>query len=116
MKEKLLLDCILLSSITDEQKTEIEDLFSEKLYLNAVKQQYRDVELSFTSEEEKIVGISKRVQALFNRIEKPFEKWIPTNVLVDWIRSESKEHEIPKQTCLYFESIFKEVNKKPIES
>jgi len=113
MKEKLLLDCILINSITDTQKVEIEDLFPEKLYLDAIKQQYRDVDLSFTSEEQKIIEISKRVQALFDRLGKSFEKWEPVNVLIDWIHLDKPgEHQIPQQTCIYFESIFKEVNKR----
>ena len=113
MKEKLLLDCILINSITDTKKVEIEDLFPEKLYLDAVKQQYQDVDLSFTDEEQKIIGISKRVQALFDRLGKSFEKWEPVNVLVDWIHSDKPgEHQMPQQTCKYFESIFKEVIKK----
>lgn len=113
MKEKLLIDCLLLNSITDQQKIEIEDLFPEKLYLDAVKQEYKDIEFDFTNEELRILGISKRVQALFKRKNKNFEKWIPTNVLVDWIQLDQKGGQrIPIQTCKYFESIFAEVNKR----
>lgn len=110
LKEKLLVDGITLNSVINDNKTEIEDLFPEKLYLDAVKQEYKDIELTFNEEEKKIIGISKRVQSLFDRQGKKFEKWIPTNVLIDWIQSDSKEHEIPQKTCEYFASIFVTVN------
>lgn len=113
MKEKLLIDCLLLNAITDSQKIEIEDLFPEKLYLNAVKQEYKDITLDFTEEESRILGISKRVQALFNRKGKSFDKWVPSNVLVEWIQMDQKgDDQIPDQTCKYFELIFDEVNKR----
>ena len=112
LREKLLLDCILISSLTKNDKIEIEDLFPEKLYLDAVKQEYKNIDLTFTEDESKIQGISKRVQALFTRKNKKFEKWIPINVIIEWIQEDSKEHEIPKETCEYFESIFKTVNKQ----
>ncbi len=112
LKEKLLLNCVLINSLTKTDKIEIEDLFPEKLYLDAVKQEYKDVNLTFTEEEKRIQGISKRVRALFERKEKKFEKWIPVNVILDWIQKDSKEHEIPNSTCAYFESIFESVNKQ----
>ena len=112
LKEKLLVDCILLNKITDSSVIEIEDLFPENLYLDAVKQEYKNVDLTFTPEELKITGISKRVQTLFERKGKKFEKWIPSNVLIEWIQTDSESHPIPEKTSIYFESIFKTVNKE----
>ena len=102
----------MINSLTKTDKIEIEDLFPEKLYLDAVKQEYKDVNLTFTEEEKRIQGISKRVQALFERKGKKFEKWIPINVILEWIQEDSKEHEIPNSTRTYFESIFESVNKQ----
>lgn len=112
LKEKLLLDCVLINSLTKTDKIEIEDLFPEKLYLEAVKQEYKDIDLTFTEEEKRIPEISKRVQALFKRKGQKLEKWIPANVLLEWIQLDSKEHEIQPQTCKYFESIFESINKQ----
>lgn len=113
MKEKLLMDCILINSVGNSDTVEIEDLFEEQVYLDAVKASYPSVELNFNSAEQQMKGISKRIKSLFDRTNNSFEKWKPNNVLISWIQSDPNgKHKISDKTCKYFESLFKEVNKK----
>ena len=110
LKEKLLVDCILVTDYSKKKNAEIEDLFDEGLYLDAVKESYPDKELDFSEEEKKIESIIDRVEALFNRKNWGFEKWRPANVIVDWIQQDSDKHKISDETCKSFESICKKAN------
>jgi len=111
-KTKLLLKCLFMSEFAKKEKAEIEDLFPEKLYLDAVKEAYPDIKtpIEFTEEEKKIQCVAKRVKVSFERMgNHTFEKWRPARVILDWIQENSDI--IPSRTLAKFESIFKEVNK-----
>ena len=108
IQNKLLVDCVTINAVTDQDLVEIEDLFAD-LYIEAVRQQYKDVDLDFPVK--KTPGISKHVQALFKHKNKEFEKWRPTNIVVEWMRTDSNG-KIPAQTCKYFESLFQSINEK----
>jgi predicted ATP-dependent endonuclease of OLD family len=112
VKEKLLRDCLLISAYTGIQPSTIEDLFPESLYVDAVKEAYTDVTMNFTKEEQKIASITARIESLFRREGKgKFEKWKPTQILVEWILNQSSKHSIPDSTIDKFADIFKDANK-----
>lgn len=109
---KLLLNCLFLNEFAKKKEAEIEDLFPEKLYLDAVKEAYPDmnVPIKFTENEKKIQCLSKRVKAAFERTgNETFEKWRLTRVILDWIYE--KPDIIPDETLAKFESIAKRANK-----
>ena len=109
---RLLVKCLFMSKFAKKEEAEIEDLFPEKLYLEAVKEAYPEIKttIEFTEEEEKIQCIAKRVKATFERMgDRSFEKWRPARVMLDWIRE--KPDIIPEETLAKFQSIFQEVNK-----
>lgn len=111
LKEDLLVNCIVTSTFSKKEKTDIEDFFDESMYLKAVKECYADKELDFNDDERKIPAISKRVDAIFKRKEyDSFEKWKPAHVLVDWIQRDSGENKISDETCRKFESLFVKTN------
>ena len=108
---RLLLKCLFMDQFAKKEEAEIEDLFPEKLYLDAVKEAYPDIKapIEFTEDEEKIQCVAKRVKAAFERMGKTFEKWRPARVILDWIHENPDL--IPKETLNKFESICKEANK-----
>lgn len=109
---KLLLKCLFVSEFAKKEEAEIEDLFPEKLYLDAVKETYPDIKMpiEFSEEEKKIQCVSKRVKTAFERMgNHTFEKWRPARAILDWIQENPEI--IPPETLAKFESIFKEVNK-----
>ena len=108
---RLMVKCLFMNRFADKEKAEIEDLFPETIYLDAIKEAYPDIEmpLEFNEEEKKIQCISKRVKAAFERMGYTFEKWRPARVILDWIQE--KPDLIPNKTLTKFESIFKEANK-----
>jgi len=107
---RLLVKCLFMNKFADKEKAEIEDLFPETIYLDAIKEAYPDIKMpiDFNEEEKKIPCIAKRVKAAFERMGYTFEKWRPAKVILDWIQE--KPEIIPKKTLTKFESIFKEAN------
>jgi len=108
---RLLVKCLFLSDFAGKAEAEIEDLFPEKLYLEAVHKAYPElkVPLEFTQDEKNMQCVSKRVKAAIERNGfGTFEKWRPAKVLLDWIQE--KPDGIPDETLTKFESIFGEVN------
>lgn len=111
-ESRLLVKCLFMSTFAGKAEAEIEDLFPEKLYLDAVKEAYPDIKtpIEFTEEEKKIQCVAKRVKAAFERMgNHTFEKWRPARAILDWIQENPDI--IPSETLAKFESIFKEVNK-----
>ncbi|MFY3741915.1 MAG: energy-coupling factor transporter ATP-binding protein EcfA2 [Candidatus Nitrosomirales archaeon] len=112
VKEKLLQDCLTISTYTGKQPTTIEDLFPEDFYIDAVKEAYPTVNFAFTTDEKKISSITERIESLFKRTGSGrFEKWKPTNIILERISSSKREHQIPDTTINQFEAIFKDVNR-----
>lgn len=110
--KRLSLNCLFMNTYAGKKEAELEDLFPETLYLDAVKEAYPDVKtpIKFSSDELKLQCITKRVAAAFDRLSAgPFEKWGPSRVLVDWIWA--KPDLLPKETLKKFEAIFKALNK-----
>jgi hypothetical protein len=112
VETRLLVKCLFTSTYADKREAELEDLFPENVYLDAVKEAYPDVQMpiSFTKEEKGIQCITKRVKAAFERMGNDFEKWRPLRVLLD--RIQENPDILTEETLVRFESIFKEVNKR----
>ena len=111
-ESRLLVKCLFMNTFADKEEAEIEDLFPEKLYLDAVKEAYPDIKtpVEFTEEEKKIQCVAKRVKAAFERMgNQTFEKWRPARTILDWIQENPDI--MPSKTLAKFESIFKEANK-----
>jgi hypothetical protein len=65
---------------------ELEDIFPEEVYLQAVKEAYKIADLAFGEQERAIESVAKKVRALFKRKGlDQFKKWRPAGVLRDWI-------------------------------
>lgn len=112
LKEKLLVNSLIVDNFTGKEKSEIEDFFDESVYVDAVKSTYTNHEIEFTEDEQKINPIVDRVEVMFKRKNyDKLEKWKVSNVLIDWIAKNSSEHKISKDTCEKFAKLFKQVNK-----
>ena len=111
LKEKLLVNCLLVNSFAGKDDAEIEDLFLEEFYMKALKKAYPGKEVQFSEEEKSIACITKRVEQAFERLKPDgFEKWKVAGVLVDWIQKDSGGNKISDDTCKTFEKIFTKVN------
>jgi predicted ATP-dependent endonuclease of OLD family len=94
-----------------EQKThaELEDIFPEEVYLQAVKEAYKIADLAFGEQERAIEGVVNKVKALFERKGLgQFEKWRPAGVLRDWIVETPEK--IPAAVYETVSRIFEAVN------
>jgi hypothetical protein len=111
-QNRLMVKCLFISDFAGKTEAEIEDLFPEKLYLDAVYKAFPDVKapLEFNKDEKNIQCISKRVNAAFERNRLgAFEKWRPAKVLLEWIHENPDV--IPDENLTKFKAIFEEVNR-----
>ena len=67
LKEKLLVNGIITDAFTNKNKSEIGDFFEDSIYIEAVKSAYPKYKVEFNSDEEKIIPIVNRIEALFKR-------------------------------------------------
>lgn len=115
LSEKLLAGkegrCLFLGDFVEgKPKAELEDIFPEDLYMEAVREAYSAPDLTLGEEEKSIEGVVNKVEALFQRKRSErFEKWRPAAVLRDWITS--KPEKIPDVVWGTASRIFDEVNK-----
>lgn len=109
INKKLSLNCMLTSSFSDNQHTEIEDLFPESVYMRALRNAYPNLNIKFSDDEKHINRIIKRTEKAFERsgFEK-FKKWNVLKSMIDIINNESSY--IPEETCKIFEKIFVQTN------
>ncbi len=113
--DKLLSDdvdhCLFIGDfIKGKPNAELEDLFPEDIYLQAVINAYGKSDLEFEKEERATEGVVSKVEAMFKQkgIER-FEKWRAAAVLRDWILE--SPNKIPEQVFLLASQIFEAVNK-----
>lgn len=111
VESKLMIRCLFVSNYAEKEGAELEDMFPDAFYLDAVKEAYQVTGLSFTSEENNIKPIVKRAEAALKRIGKDsFEKWRPARVILDWLQDQKRLDMIGDETLRRFERIFGEVN------
>lgn len=103
--------CLFVGDFLESKpKAELEDIFPEDLYLEAVREAYTLQDLTFGEEEKGTEGVVDKVKALFDRKSLgQYEKWRPAAVLRDWINS--KPEKIPDETWQTAKRIFEAVNK-----
>ncbi|GIW92829.1 MAG: hypothetical protein KatS3mg110_0870 [Pirellulaceae bacterium] len=103
--------CLFLGDFVEgKPKAQLEDIFPEDLYMEAVREAYSTPDLALGEEEKSIEGVVNKVIALFKRKRSDrFEKWRPAAVLRDWITS--KPEKIPDEVWGTASRIFDEVNK-----
>jgi predicted ATP-dependent endonuclease of OLD family len=112
VKEELLQECLYVSNYARKAPSTIEDLLPEELYLQAVKDSYPEIDFSFTADEKNIAGIVGRIESILKRNGVGrFEKWKPTNIIVEWISNTKSIHSIPDDTLDKFEFIFRDTNR-----
>ena len=109
IKERLLIESFFVSSYSDGKGTDIEDLFPQDLYVDAVKKSYNLSELVLDEDHSSRSIISKVEKALQKRGVNKLEKWKPALILTDWIRTAPEK--FPDNTIKSFESLFKDINR-----
>lgn len=110
-ESKLLLRCEYMSNFVNKKEAEIEDLFSEQFYLNAVYEAYPGIKkpIQFSADEKKIQCITKRLKSAFTTDGRfIFEKWRPGRVIIDKIQNDPDS--LSSDSLTRFESIFQKVN------
>ena len=112
LKNKLMVDHILVSDFIDSNIAELEDLFPEDLYMDAVREAYPDFDIKLISEQSNISCITKRISTVFNKQKHDgFAKWRVADIMVARIRKDSGGDNISK-ACKRFERLFDSVNQK----
>lgn len=102
--------CLFIGDFLDGRKAaEIEDVFPEDCYLEAVKEAYPHVKLDFTAEEKALDGVINRLTAFFSRKGLGrFEKWRVAAVLRDWMLE--KPESVPESAYKTMSNIFEAAN------
>lgn len=102
--------CLFIGDFVDGKTyAELEDIFSEDVYLGVVKEAYGIRDLAFREEEQGIEGVVNKVKALFERRGLgQFQKWRAAAVLRDWILSNPDK--IPDEVFQVVRQIFDRVN------
>ena len=62
------LDCLFVNEFVEKTDAELEDLFSEDIYLDTLKDVYPDTDVSFNADEKSISCITKRINKAFKEI------------------------------------------------
>ena len=109
IKERLLIESFFVSSYSNGKGTDIEDLFPQDLYVDAVKKSYNLTELVLDEDHGSRSITSKVEKALQKRGINKLEKWKPALILTDWIRMAPEK--FPDNTIKSFESLFKDINR-----
>ena len=109
LEKKLRINAIYVTDYLETDIGEIEDLFDEELYIEALKTAYPGYKIKYTEDEMKEKCISKRTKRAFERQDYTFEKWKLSRVLSEWARS--GDERITSEIKGRFENIFKDVNK-----
>ena len=112
LKEKLSVNCILMSSFTSVPNAEIEDMFPIDLYQKALVEAYPDQNIQINKGGKPEICITNKIQKAFELQGMKFEKWKVANVLVEWIRNNpTDDQKITLDTCKKFAQLFDKVNK-----
>ncbi|MCS6885513.1 MAG: AAA family ATPase [Acidobacteriota bacterium] len=103
--------CLFIGDFLEgKPEAELEDIFPEEVYLEAVREAYSLQDLGFGEEENAKEGVVNKVKTLFERRSLgQFEKWLPAAVLRDWITS--KPEKFPDAVWQTVTQIFEAVNK-----
>lgn len=103
--------CLFIGDfLEDKPKAELEDIFPEDLYIEAVRESCLVQDLTLGEEEKDVEGIVNKIKTLFERKSLgQFEKWRPAAVVRDWIIS--KPEKIPDEVWQTAHRILDEVNK-----
>jgi hypothetical protein len=100
--------CIFIGDFVKCAQAELEDIFPEDIYLEAVKKVYDLKELSFGIDEEELDGVVNKVKALLRRQQGiTFEKWRAGSLLRDQISNSPDKipQEVFKTASLLFRAI-----------
>lgn len=67
-------DIVIIDDFTGKENSEMEDMFDEPFFMDAVKKAYPGIVLDFNDDERKISSVAQRVSSLFARTGKDFNK------------------------------------------
>jgi len=109
IKERLLIESFFVNSYSNGKGTDIEDLFPQDVYVDAVKQAYSLSDLVLNEDDSSTSIVSKIEVALKKDGVNSLEKWKPVLVLTEWMRTAPEK--FPDNTITSFESLFKDINK-----
>ncbi|BBM69722.1 AAA family ATPase [Rhodothermus marinus] len=103
--------CLFIGDFLPEKPyAELEDIFPEEVYLEAVREAYNIDQLTFDEDIETTDGVVNKVKALFEyKGLGRFEKWRPAAVLRDWIMDGSEK--IPTDVFRIASNLFEEINR-----
>lgn len=109
VKDKLLVDSFFVSDYCLDGGIEIEDLFSEEVYVKAVAEAYPGAKVALPARSEALQSVADRAKSAFvSAGRSDFEKWRVAKVLADWIDSDPKA--IPQGTVESFSHLFTDLN------
>ena len=110
IKNRLLIESFFVSSYTNGKGTDIEDMFPQEIYVDAVKKAYNLTELILSEDDGSSSIVPKIKNALNNKGISSLEKMKPAQILIEWVRT-APEKFTDSTTISSFENLFKDINK-----
>ena len=102
-------DVVIIDEFTGKEKSEIEDMFGDPLFMEALKKAYPSVAQDFNADEEKIVGVAQKASELFKRKGENFDKHALCTAILDMLDKNSTS--APSGEALEkFEKLFERLN------
>ena len=102
-------DVVIIDEFTEKEKSEIEDMFGEPLFMEALEKAYPGVALDFNADEKKIVGVAQKASKLFGRKGENFDKHTVCTAILDILDKNSTS--APSGATLErFEKLFERLN------
>lgn len=110
IKNRLLIESFFVSSYTNGKGTDIEDMFPQEIYVDAVKKAYNLTELILSEDDGSSSIVPKIKNALNKKGISSLEKMKPAQILIEWVRT-APEKFTDSTTISSFENLFKDINK-----
>ena len=102
-------DIVIIDEFTGKEKSEIEDMFDEPLFMEALKKAYPGVALDFNADEEKVASVVQKASELFKRKGEEFNKHTVCTAILDMLGKNGTS--APSAAALErFEKLFERLN------
>ena len=102
-------DIVIVDEFTGKKGSEIEDMFDEPFFMDAVKKAYPNIELDFNADEEKITSVAQKASELFRRKGENFNKHTVCTTILNML--DKNNTSVPSGAALEkFEKLFERLN------
>ena len=103
-------DIVIIDEFTGKKGSEIEDMFDEPFFMEAVKKAYPSIALDFNADEEKITGVAQKASELFKRKGEEFNKHTVCTAILDILDGKNDAAALAGAGLDRFEELFERLN------